>query len=105
MSGGQAQRVSIARALALEPTLLICDEILSGLDLPNQINLINLLKRLREKNGMTLLFISHDLDPILKLCRHMIVMEEGRIISAGTVREILTCPDHKRTQILIRHCI
>ena len=103
MSGGQAQRLSIARALAFEPELLVCDEILSGLDLPNQINLIDLLGRLQAKSRMALLFISHDLAPILRLCRHLVVLSGGRIVSQGAPRDILACPGHETTHRLVEH--
>ena len=102
MSGGQAQRLSIARALAMEPELMICDEILSGLDLPNQVNLIDLLGSLQAERDLNLLLIGHDLAPIVKLCRHLIVLSEGRIISEGTPGELIASPDNDTTRRLIR---
>lgn len=101
MSGGQAQRLSIARALAMEPEILICDEALSSLDLPARTHLMTLLDYLRRKTAMGLIFISHDILPVLRLCDWMVVLAEGIIVEQGPVPSILTRPVHPLTRAMI----
>jgi ABC-type glutathione transport system ATPase component len=101
MSGGQAQRLSIARALAMEPEILICDEALSSLDLPARTHLIALLAHLRQEIGMSLIFITHDIQPVSLLCNRMIVLDGGRIVEQGPVQAVLTRPVHPITQTMI----
>ncbi len=100
MSGGQAQRLSIARAIAMEPELMICDEILSGLDLPNQVNLIELLGSFQAERNLTLLLIGHDLAPVVKLCRRLLVLSEGRIVFDGTPAGFVATSDNPATRML-----
>lgn len=79
-SGGQRQRICIARALALQPELLICDEALSALDVSIQAQIVQLLKQLQDKHGLTYLFITHDRDLVHYLCTRVATLHEGRIV-------------------------
>ncbi|GIP36442.1 ABC transporter ATP-binding protein [Paenibacillus sp. J2TS4] len=80
LSGGEKQRINICRSLLLEPKLLICDEIASSLDVSTQSSLLQLLERLNRETGLALLFISHDLDTVRKLCDRILVMDHGTIV-------------------------
>nr|WP_150960407.1 dipeptide/oligopeptide/nickel ABC transporter ATP-binding protein [Aneurinibacillus sp. XH2] len=80
LSGGEKQRISICRSLLLEPKLLICDEIVSSLDVTSQASLLRLLKQLNRESGLALLFISHDLEAVRKLCDRILVMDKGKIV-------------------------
>ena len=101
LSGGQCQKVAIARALALGPELLICDEPLAGLDTPMQVELLNLLLDLQQGYGLTYLFISHDLYVVRHFCSRVIVLKEGKIAEAGTAAEIFTSPASHHTRLLL----
>lgn len=90
LSGGQLQRVGLARALAVEPRLLILDEAVSNLDLVLQANVIRLLKKLQQQFGTACLFITHDLRLVERFCDRVMVMEEGKIVETQTVGEALT---------------
>ncbi len=89
LSGGQCQRVAIARALAVRPRLLICDEILTGLDGPNQVRILDLLRTLREEMSLTILFISHDLPAVAYLCDRIAVLHQGRILEEAKTERFL----------------
>ena len=100
-SGGERQRLAIARALTLEPDLLILDEALTGLDLPIQAEILDLLGELRAARRLTYLYISHDLNLIAQLADEVIVMHEGRIVERAGTGELLRCPRHPHTQALV----
>lgn len=100
-SGGQRQRIAIARALILNPNFIIADEPVSALDVSIQAQIINLLKDLKEKNKLTILFISHDISIIKFLSDRVAIMYLGEIVEQGTTKEIFNNAKHPYTKILI----
>jgi peptide/nickel transport system ATP-binding protein len=101
LSGGQRQRVNIGRALCNIPKILIADEIVSGLDVSIQAQLLNLLTRLRSELGFAMLFISHDLSVVRHLCSRVLVMYRGEIVEQGPVETVFTDPQHVHTRALL----
>ncbi|WP_110631998.1 ABC transporter ATP-binding protein [Salinicola salarius] len=101
-SGGQRQRIAIARALILKPELLLLDEPTSALDRSVQVRVIDLLRDLQKKHGLTYLFISHDLSVVRALSDDVMVMKEGRVIEHGSVEAIFSNPREPYTQALLK---
>ena len=101
VSGGQCQRAAIARALAVDPKLLICDEATSALDVTVQLQIIRLLQRLGNEQDLSLIVICHDLALVQELCDEVAVMQDGRIVEWGTTEEVINNPKQEYTKQLI----
>ena len=100
-SGGQRQRIAIARALAGDPALLLCDEAVSALDAHHRRAILQLLDALKREHGLSLLFITHDLAGATLLADRIAVMEQGRIVETGALRDVLAAPRHPHTRALL----
>ena len=101
LSGGQRQRVAIARAIILEPEILICDEPTSSLDVTIQEQILKLLQSLKQKLGMTIILISHDISVVKFLSERVLVMLNGQIVESGYTKKTLKNPKNKYTKKLM----
>ena len=101
VSGGECQRAAIARALAVEPKVLICDEATSALDVTVQKQIMELLQKLKKENQLSFLFICHDLALVQMFCDRVIVMHDGHVEEEGTPEEIIENPKTEYTKRLI----
>lgn len=101
LSGGERQRVAIARSLIAEPRLLICDEVTSALDVSVQAVVLDLLAEIKQRLGLTLLFVSHDLAVVAAMCDRVIILESGVVREEGTIEDVLRRPRESYTRELI----
>ena len=101
LSGGQRQRVGIARAIVTEPAFILADEIVSGLDVSTQAQILDLLRELRRDMGLALAFITHDLSVVRVLCERVVVMHQGRIVEEGPCADLFAAPRAAYTRRLL----
>lgn len=101
LSGGQKQRVGIARALANEPTMLLCDEATSALDPTTTTQILKLLKSINRELGITIVLITHEMEVVKDICDRMAIMQNGRVVESGSVYDIFANPENELTQEFI----
>ena len=100
-SGGERQRIGIARAIILEPKFIVCDEPVSSLDVSIQAKILKLLKDLKTRLRLTYLFITHDLSVVANMCERVAVMLDGKIVEQGSIKDVYTRPQHRYTRKLL----
>jgi peptide/nickel transport system ATP-binding protein len=101
LSGGERQRVAIARTIVVDPSLLVCDEVTSALDVSVQAAVVEMLRRLQVDRSLSLLFITHNLALVRSVAQHVVVMKEGRVVEAGPVDAVLDHPQDGYTRALL----
>lgn len=101
LSGGQNQRVVLARALSFEPEILIADEATASLDVSVQAQIITLLQKIRQNRQLAILFISHDMKIVKRICDSVVVMYRGKIVEKGAIEDVLNRPQHPYTRLLL----
>jgi microcin C transport system ATP-binding protein len=104
-SGGQRQRLAIARALVVEPQLLVLDEPTSALDVTIQKQVLQLLQRLQRERGLSYLLITHDVDVVRAMAHHVLVMRAGELVESGSVQQITASPQHAYTALLVNSSV
>jgi len=105
LSGGQKQRVGIARALANNPSILLCDEATSALDPKTTLSILKLLKQINQKLGITIVLITHEMNVVKEICNRMAIMQDGQVIEEGTVYDIFAQPMKPLTQEFINSVV
>ena len=103
LSGGQQQRVAIARALTANPKILLCDEATSALDPKTTQSILELLKKINEQYGITIVIITHQMSVVTKICTNVAIISEGNIVEKGTVKEVFGNPKAEETKELLRY--
>ena len=101
LSGGQLQRIAVARALSVQPDVLYADEPTSALDVSVQAQVLNLLMGLKQRHGLTLVLVSHDLAVVARVCEQVIVLKDGQVVEAGTTAEVMSDPKTDYTRTLV----
>ena len=101
ISGGQAQRIAIMRILMLKPEIIIADEPTTMLDVSVQAQILELLKEVMDKNNITLIFVSHDLDVVRAMCKIIMVIKDGQVVEQGSVDDIFDRPENEYTRMLV----
>lgn len=105
LSGGQKQRVGIARALANNPSILLCDEATSALDPKTTLSILELLKDINKKLGITIVLITHEMDVVKEICNRMAIMQDGRVVESGDVYDLFASPKEPLTQEFIKSVV
>ena len=105
LSGGQKQRVGIARALATDPSILLCDEATSALDPETTESILQLLERIHKELNITMLIVTHEIQVIQRLCNRVAVMEHGKVVEKGSVLEVFSNPQQDMTKKFVRTVI
>lgn len=101
LSGGQKQRVAIARALACHPAYILCDEATSALDPASTASVLKLLREINERTGVTILVITHSMQVVEDICKHVAVLVHGKVVESGTVQDVFSDPQHTVTKQLL----